>query len=33
MTMAAGFTHLYDNVLRKDYTSMRKSLTALLIGT
>ena len=32
MTMAAGFTHLYDNVLKKDYTPMRKSLTALLIG-
>ena len=23
MTMAAGFTHLYDNVLKKDYTPMR----------
>ena len=32
MTMAEGFTHLYDKVLKSDYTTMRKSLTALLIG-
>ena len=32
MTMAAGFTHLYDNVLKSDFTSMRKTITAYLHG-
>lgn len=33
VTMAAGFARLYDRVLKRDYTPMRKSITALLIGT
>ena len=28
MTMAVGFSHLYDNVLKSDFTSMRKTITA-----
>ena len=29
---AAGFTHLYDCVMKKDYTSMRKGITSYLHG-
>jgi hypothetical protein len=29
---AAGFSHLYDCVMKKDYTSMRKSITRYLHG-
>ena len=29
---AAGFTHLYDRVMKKDYTAMRKALTNYLHG-
>lgn len=29
---ALGFTHLYDRVLKKDYTTMRKTITAYLHG-
>ena len=32
MTMAVGFSHLYDNVLKSDFTSMRKTITAYLHG-
>ena len=32
ITMAAGFTHLYDNVLKKDFTRLRKSITSYLHG-
>jgi hypothetical protein len=30
---AAGFSHLYDNVMKKDYTKMRKTITNYLHGT
>lgn len=30
---AAGFSHLYDKVMKKDYTTMRKALTRYLHGT
>lgn len=30
---AYGFSHLYDQVLKRDYTSMRKSITNYLHGT
>ena len=30
--MASGFSHLYDKVLKADYTSMRKAITAYLHG-
>lgn len=33
VTMASGFSHLYDKVLKADYTSMRKTITAYLHGT
>ena len=33
VTMASGFSHLYDKVLKADYTSMRKAITAYLRGT
>lgn len=29
---AAGFSHLYDRVMKKDYTSMRKTITQYLHG-
>ena len=29
---AAGFTHLYDKVMKKDYTTMRKTITNYLHG-
>ena len=29
---AAGFTHLYDKVMKKDYTTMRKAITQHLHG-
>ena len=29
---AAGFTHLYDGVLKEDYTEMRKTITSYLHG-
>ena len=29
---AAGFTHLYDKVMKKDYTTMRKAITNYLHG-
>ena len=29
---AAGFTHLYDRVMKKDYTTMRKTITNYLHG-
>ena len=29
---AAGFSHLYDQVMKKDYTSMRKTITDYLHG-
>ncbi len=29
---AAGFTHLYDKEMKKDYTMMRKSITSYLHG-
>ena len=29
---AAGFDHLYDRVMKKDYTSMRKAITRYLHG-
>ena len=32
VVMAAGFTTLYNQVLKKDYTSMRKTITAYLHG-
>ena len=32
VTMASGFSHLYDQVLKSDYTSMRKNITAYLHG-
>jgi len=32
VVMAAGFEHLYDYVMKKDYTSMRKGITAYLHG-
>ena len=32
VVMAAGFTTLYDQVLKKDYTSMRKAITRYLHG-
>lgn len=32
VTMALGFSHLFDQVLKRDYTMMRKRLTAKLIG-
>jgi len=31
--MAAGFKHLYDRVMKKDYTTMRKGITEYLHGT
>lgn len=31
--MARGFTHLFDNVLKSDYTAMRKTLTDYLHGS
>lgn len=31
--MAVGFSHLYDRVLKQDYTAMRKSITHYLHGT
>lgn len=30
---AAGFTRMFDKVLKKDYSAMRKSITAYLHGT
>lgn len=30
---AAGFSHLYDQVMKKDYTTMRKTITRYLHGT
>lgn len=30
--MARGFMHLYDKVLKDDYTSLRKTLTSMLSG-
>ena len=33
ITMAVGFQHLYDRVLKHDYTRMRKSITAYLHGS
>ena len=30
---AAGFSHLFDRVMKKDYTTMRKTLTQYLHGT
>lgn len=33
VTMASGFSRLYDKVLKADYTSMRKAITAYLHGT
>lgn len=33
VVMAIGFSHLYDQVLKRDYTDMRKSLTRYLHGT
>ena len=30
---AAGFTHLYDRVMKMDYTTMRKTITQYLHGT
>ena len=30
---AAGFSHLYDRVMKMDYTSMRKAITRYLHGT
>lgn len=30
---AAGFSHLYDHVLKADYTPMRKTITRYLHGT
>ena len=32
ITMAVGFTHLYDHVLKKDFTRLRKSITQFLHG-
>jgi|GEM_PF-623228 len=32
VTMASGFSHLYDKVLKADYTGMRKAITAYLHG-
>jgi len=32
VTMASGFSRLYEHVLKKDYTSMRKNITAYLHG-
>jgi hypothetical protein len=29
---AAGFTHLYDKVMKTDYTTMRKTITKYLHG-
>ena len=29
---AAGFSHLYDKVMKKDYTTMRKAITNYLHG-
>ena len=29
---AAGFSHLYDRVMKKDYTTMRKTITSYLHG-
>ena len=29
---AAGFSHLYDKVMKKDYTTMRKTITSYLHG-
>ena len=31
-TWAAGFSHLFDKVMKKDYTVMRKNLTSYLHG-
>ncbi len=33
VVMAAGFEHLYDRVMKKDYTTMRKGITTYLHGT
>ncbi len=33
VVMAAGFEHLYDRVMKKDYTPLRKGITAYLHGT
>jgi hypothetical protein len=32
LVYAAGFSHLYDRVMKKDYTSMRKAITQYLHG-
>lgn len=32
MRMAAGFSHIYDNVMRRDYKSMKQELTNYLGG-
>ena len=33
VVMAEGFTTLYDQVMKKDYTGMRKAITSYLHGT
>lgn len=33
VVMAIGFSHLYDPVLKQDYTAMRKSITRYLHGS
>ncbi len=33
VVMAAGFENLYDRVMKKDYTTMRKGITEYLHGT